>query len=326
MPYLSFKKSDGCKPIAVVRGDASAVKGNKFVYVNEGQAPKETSLKLDYDEVCKLLKGYKTKEKVEIFEEMQKCALDAVPEDDVPFDEPKLKAVYAQALKDARNTFHAPAGCRFEYMPVVPDESKGATRECVFVTGCSGSGKSYWAKGYCENYSALYKGKNPIYLISSLAEDSTLDSAKCKIHRVSLDSLVDDPIDLNTGDMDNSLVIFDDWDTIENEKGKDGRKYADVLWKLLNDCLIMGRHNGITVLCISHYNTIGQKGRLILTECNSYVVYPHGTSAHALKYLLDHHVGIPKTEISKLNEYGRWIVLKKTYPKYLVSEHTVKLI
>ncbi|MDR3678349.1 MAG: hypothetical protein P4L41_00175, partial [Flavipsychrobacter sp.] len=200
------------------------------------------------------------------------------------------------------------------------------TRECIFVTGCSGSGKSYWTKNYCENYNMLHKGKSPIYLISSLTEDSTLDSAKCKISRVSLDAIVDDPIDLNSGDLDNSLLIFDDWDTVENEKGKDGRKYQDVLWKLLNDCLIMGRHNGITVVCISHYNTIGQKGRLILTECTSYVVYPHGTSAHALKYLLNHHVGIPQSEIGKLGDYGRWVTLKKTYPKYLVSEHTVKLI
>ena len=88
----------------------------------------------------------------------------------------------------------------------------------------------------------------------------------------------------------------------------------------------MGRHYNITVLVISHYNTNGKKGRLILTECNKYVVYPHGTSAHALKYLLGHHVGIDPKEIKELGKLGRWICLQKTYPKYLISEHVVKLI
>ena len=82
----------------------------------------------------------------------------------------------------------------------------------------------------------------------------------------------------------------------------------------------------ISVIVISHYNTGGRKGRLILTECSKYVVYPHGSSAYALKYLLGHHVGIETKYISELGKFGRWICINKTYPKYLVSEHTVKLL
>jgi hypothetical protein len=154
----------------------------------------------------------------------------------------------------------------------------------------------------------------------------TLDNAKCKINRLSLDSLCDDPIDINNEEeIANSLIIFDDWDTVEDEKG--GRKYATVLWRLMNDILSKGRHMGITIIIISHYNTRGAKGRLILTESDKFIVYPHGTSQHALDYLLGHHVGIKKDEIKALGDLGsRWICLSKVYPKYLVCEYVCKLI
>lgn len=326
MPFLSWKKVDKCKPIAIVRGDANAVKNKKFVYVCEGKPADELPGELDEHDVMVRLKGYRTKEKREFYELFVKCARENVDPDDLPTEDKHLKQVYEECLKVARNTFKAPEGCHFEYMPMVPEMGKGATRECIFVTGCSGSGKSWFTKTYAENYTRLHKGKNSVYLVSSLTEDTSLDSAKCKIKRIDLEKLVDDPIDLNDGDLDNSLLIFDDWDTVENEKGKEGRPYKDVLWKLLNDALTMGRHNNLTVICISHHNTLGQKGRLIVTECNTYTVYPHGTSAQALKYLLHDKVGIPRKEIERMGELGRWITVTKTFPKFLVSEHVCKLL
>lgn len=176
---------------------------------------------------------------------------------------------------------------------------------------------------YCENYSKLFKGKRPIYLISQLDQDDTLDNSACTINRIKLDTLCDDPVDLNTGEMTDCLIIFDDFDTIENTPTK---KYHDAVWKLLNDVLITGRHYNISVLVISHYNTNGRKGRLILTESSKYTIYPHGSSAYALKYLLGHHVGIDTKEIAELGKLGRWITVSKTYPKYLISQHVIKLI
>ena len=213
-------------------------------------------------------------------------------------------------------------------LPIFPDPNKGATRECIYVTGCSGSGKSWFTRTYAENFNRLHKGKRPIYLISTLESDETLDNAKCKINRLSLNSLCDDPIDINNEEeISNSLIIFDDWDTVEDEKGAGGRKYATVLWKLMNDILTKGRHMSITIIIISHYNTRGAKGRLILTESNLFVIYPHGTSQHALDYLLGHHVGIKKDEIRALGDLGsRWVAVSKVFPKYLVSEYIAKLI
>lgn len=233
-----------------------------------------------------------------------------------------IKQLYKDIQNESGKIMKVNYESHFEVMPLIPDD-KGSGRDCIFVNGCSGSGKSWFARKYCEKYNILFKGKRPIYLISQLAKDDTLDNADCKINRIKLDSICDDPIDLNSGELNDSLIIFDDWDTIENTKE---RKYSDVIWKLLNDCLIEGRHFNISVIVISHYNTGGRKGRLILTECNKYVVYPHGSSAHALKYLLGHHVGIETKEILELQKLGRWVMLSKIYPKFLVSEHVVKLL
>ena len=107
-------------------------------------------------------------------------------------------------------------GSQFEVLPTI-DTHK---RDCIFITGCSGSGKSWWVKKFAENYDRVWAQKRPIYLISKLEEDSTLDNAQCKIHRINLESLLTKPLDINEKEMENCLVIFDDFDTLENTKEK----------------------------------------------------------------------------------------------------------
>jgi hypothetical protein len=45
-------------------------------------------------------------------------------------------------------------------------------RQILFVTGCSGSGKSTYTRRYLEQYKKQYKN-NPIYLFSALTEDKS---------------------------------------------------------------------------------------------------------------------------------------------------------
>jgi len=323
MPYLSYSKEDKNKPIAILK---TADGGSKVLYISDKDSPEKKDdtdkAELNYSEFEKKIQGNKTREKIQMYDIFQKGLSKGTKAEDLLIEDDNIKKIYKDIQEQSGREITVNHSCRFEVMPIVPDE-KGGGRDCVYVTGCAGSGKSWFAKHFCENYSKLFKGKRPIYLISQLEEDDTLDSAECKINRIKLDSLVDDPIDLNSGEMKDCLLIFDDWDTIEDTPE---RKYSSVIWKLLNDCLIIGRHMNISVIVISHYNTGGRKGRLILTECSKYVVYPHGSSAYALKYLLGHHVGIETKYISELGKFGRWICINKTYPKYLVSEHTVKLL
>ena len=56
-------------------------------------------------------------------------------------------------------------------------------RDVYYITGPSGSGKSYFVRMYCEQYKKKFK-TNEIYLFSNLKEDESLDSIKPKRFRI----------------------------------------------------------------------------------------------------------------------------------------------
>ena len=87
-------------------------------------------------------------------------------------------------------------------------------RDVYYITGPSGSGKSYFVRMYCEQYKKKFKN-NEIYLFSYLKTDESLDSVKPK--RVKLDEeLYNDP--LKVDEFAHSCVIFDDTDCISDKK------------------------------------------------------------------------------------------------------------
>ena len=94
-------------------------------------------------------------------------------------------------------------------------------RQILYITGCSGSGKSTYTRKYLEEYKKKYKS-NPIYLFSSLTEDESLDSIKPK--RIIIDdTLVSDPIEIS--ELAHSCCIFDDIDVISKKNTRSGILY-----------------------------------------------------------------------------------------------------
>lgn len=89
----------------------------------------------------------------------------------------------------------------------------------------------------------------PVYLVSKLDEDDTLDNMKTGAPiRLNHDEWVDTPPDINK--LTNSMIIFDDFDTIEGKAGKAVQQFID-------DIAIMGRKHGdgqgnITMLVLTH--------------------------------------------------------------------------
>jgi hypothetical protein len=111
-----------------------------------------------------------------------------------------------------------------------------------------------------------------------------------------------------------SMVLFDDYDTLLGKEGK-------AVQQLIDDIAIMGRHQNISMLCLTHYLTNYSKTRLLLTEATHIVVYPLSTGAHSLNYLLKTYLGLEKDEISAIRRGGsRWVMLYKNYPNYCVTE------
>lgn len=216
------------------------------------------------------------------------------------------------AREGAGTHIKLPHDSHFQLMPTT-DPKK---REVWYIAGASGSGKSHIAKGIAEQYMKQFPDRD-VYLVSKLEADDTLDSMKGRqCIRLKPDKLVEKPIK-TTEDLkmlSDSLVIFDDYDTFQGKEQK-------VIQQLIDDIAIMGRHENITMLCLTHYLTNYSKTRLLLTEATHIVVYPLSTGAHALNYLLKTYLGLEKDEISQIRRGGsRWVCLYKNYPNYCITE------
>jgi len=191
-------------------------------------------------------------------------------------------------------------------------------RQILYITGSSGSGKSFFCKMYCDEFKKLYP-KRDVYLFSSINDDSSIDKVKgLKRIKLSDDFLKDE---LKAEDFANSLVIFDDVDCLTDKKMK--LKVQAVL----NSILETGRHYNVYCLYTSHLPCAGNDTKRILNEAHSITFFPHSLGGRSLKYLLESYLGLDKAQIKKIKGLSsRWVSVMKTYPQVVISEKEVYAI
>lgn len=315
MPSLSFEKSKTGVPIAIVKG-GDYDKEILFLNQNDEENKKVPKKEINANQYTKDLKnlGLTTNQRTMLMYKFQEAMSKGIPPEMLMENE-DVKNLYGRIQDDKKNdtSIELPAGSSFNLIPT-PDPK---VRQVWYVTGQSGSGKSYQARNLAEHYKKMFPTRE-IYLISKLNEDSTLDTMKIgKPKRINVQSLMDDYPDIK--EFENSMVIFDDYDSFPDKMGK-------VVQQLIDDLAIQGRHTNTTILCLTHFTTNYKKTRLLLGEATNIIVYPQSTSSHALKYLLGTHFGLSKEDLSELKKMGRWVSIGKNYPSYLISEHTAKLL
>jgi hypothetical protein len=190
------------------------------------------------------------------------------------------------------------------------------TREIIYVAGPSGSGKSSYVSSYVKNYKKVFPG-NEVYIFSRKDSDPVFDTLG--INRIIIDqSLVEEPIE--TKDLENSLVIFDDIDTVQDDKVK------KAIYKLKDDILEIGRSMHIYCAVTSHLvNGNDRKTtRTILNELSTFTFFPKSGSLYQIKYCLKQYFGMNTKQIEMITRIpSRWITISKTYPQYIMHEHGV---
>jgi hypothetical protein len=191
-------------------------------------------------------------------------------------------------------------------------------RDILYITGSSGSGKSFYTRQYIENYHKEYP-KRPVYIFSSLDEDSTLDKLpyikRIKLNQEFLNT------DFTLDDFKNMLIVFDDTDCISNKELKN--KMDGILNKLLET----GRHTNTSVIYTSHLPTQGLATRRILNEAHTITFFPHGTGEKSIKYLLENYLGLDREQRKKLKRLpSRWATFIKSYPNALFHEKGAYLL
>lgn len=185
-------------------------------------------------------------------------------------------------------------------------------RQIIYVTGRSGSGKSYYTLHFCMEYKRMYPNRD-IFLFSALNEDTTIDKLK-GLKRIKLsDELVNEQI--TAEDFKDSMVIFDDTDVIGD------KKIRNKINEIMNNILQVGRHYNTSCIITTHTACNGKDTKIILNEAHSIVIFPNGLGNRSLKYLLDSYLGLDKKQCQKIRALNsRWVNIVKSFPMTIISE------
>jgi chromosomal replication initiation ATPase DnaA len=189
--------------------------------------------------------------------------------------------------------------------------NKDIERSILYVSGPSGSGKSYYTRNYVLEYKRIFP-KNSVYIFSSLDSDETLDKIK-DIKRIKFneDFLM---FDFKVTDFTNSLVIFDDIDACTN------RHLKTKIYKILEMLLNTGRHERVSIIYTSHLCSKGNETKLILSECMSITIFPRMMGKRSLQYLLENYFGLSTPQIKQLKKVdSRSVTICKTYPMVVIG-------
>lgn len=228
----------------------------------------------------------------------------------------KLPVIHIDDGKKARHTFENLKLTGDEKFQQIPNNK--TERQILYATGPSGSGKSYYCKEYCDQFRRLFP-KRPIFMFSSISEDSSIDKVK-GLKRIKLSKeLIED--DLTAEDFKDSLVIFDDTDCITDKPLK--LKVASIL----NSILETGRHFNVYCLYTSHLACAGNDTKRILNEAHSITFFPKNAGGRTLKYLLDNYLGLDKSQIKRIrNLKGRWATVIKSFPMVVMGEQDIYVL
>ena len=196
-----------------------------------------------------------------------------------------------------------------EELQLVPNTK--TERQCVYICGQSGSGKSYFTTNYVKQYKKSYP-KRDIYVISSIVEDKSIDSLKPKRINVLHPDFMSD--DFTSEDFKDSLVIFDDADVFPT-------KIRKKVLSIVNSILQIGRHFNVSVCFTTHNACSGNETKILLSEAHIITVFPKTTGNRALKYLLDSYLGLDKKQIDKIKKMkSRAVSIIRGYPMVIIGE------
>lgn len=201
-----------------------------------------------------------------------------------------------------------------EIMQHLPYSNSGGgnTRQILYISGASGSGKSYYTAAYMKEYNKKYP-KNPILIISSLDKDEQLDNVKNTSRLKLNEEFYDTPFKIT--DFKDCLVVYDDTEMIANEM------IQEKITNIMNLILTTGRHTGTYLIVTSHNTNAGRRTKLILLESHCITLFLETMGNQALKYLLETSFGFCKEQIKKITKLNsRWVTIFRTNPISILHE------
>jgi hypothetical protein len=198
-----------------------------------------------------------------------------------------------------------------QHMPYTMKD-KGNTRQILYISGASGSGKSYYASSYIREYVKMFP-KNDVFVVSSVDKDKQLDSIK-NVKRIKLDEKFYDT-GFSIDDFKDSMVVYDDTEMIAN------KMIQEKISNIMDLILTTGRHTNTFAINTSHVTNGGHRTKLILLESHAVTLFLQTMGDRALKYFLETSFGLGKKQIDQIKELeSRWITICRTIPVSVIHE------
>lgn len=190
-------------------------------------------------------------------------------------------------------------------------------RSVDYVSGPSGSGKTTQAVGLMRAFKRIYPEKD-IYVFSRADVRNDRAFAGIRPTQITIDeSIVKQPIDITKELTGGCMVLFDDCNTVQDDKQK---KAID---KLMADIMEVGRKLGIWIIITNHLVIPNEKkvARTILNEMQSLTVFPKSGSVQQIRYVLKNYFGLNNKQIEEIVTLpSRWVTIYKNYPMSVLYE------
>lgn len=243
----------------------------------------------------------------------------------VSFEIDKPDRVYSAKLEGSSN-----------FIPIPYKENN--QRSAIYISGCSGSGKSTFAKNMIlELWDIMPKQtilkddrkvkKNcPVFYFSAKDNDKSLDDIRTDedvFFKVDIES--DEFLGLSWNDIENDCIcLFDDWNIIKKKKFH----YLHII-NLVKELLELSRSKNIQIIIINHQTMDYHKTRDIIFECDSYVIFPE-SNPNACQKFLKNYGSLSNSEIDHImkqdNGKFSFCYFHKSLPRYIISNKEIKLL
>jgi hypothetical protein len=196
-------------------------------------------------------------------------------------------------------------------------------RSVDYIAGPSGSGKTTYAVQLAKVYKKIHPQKD-FFLFSRTDYKNDPAFQEIRPYQIMIDdSIVQHPIDITKELSSGGLLLFDDCNTVQDDKQK---KAID---KLMNDIMEVGRKLNITIIMTNHLVIPNERkvARTIMNEMQTFTFFPKSGSSQQIRYCLKTYFGLANKQIDKILMIpSRWITLHKNFPLCLLHEKGVFLI
>lgn len=234
------------------------------------------------------------------------------------------------------------------HLEIIPRSGlvKGNENDIVYITGGSGSGKTYVTRTFTCNYHRMFP-KNRIYYFTMSDESKIPDGEKVfmakmpdsniryhewlgiKRHYVD-ERLTHIDFDLEN-DFSNSLVIFDDFLYFQTADKKETELIMNYLVGMLKKILNLGRKIRVSCIITSHL-VYEQKHpdlyKNIFSETTKFIWCQRKVHKAQVSYALKHYLGCDGVDLRRalLFDPNSHYICYSLYPRSLQSENRLELL